>query len=251
MQTEPSKDTGTLEADVRNAVEQGHAVQEKVRQLTLRVIGARSLDIDSVRQTAGAVLRGARAGVQKELQHSSAQTHIARERLKEAVTGLDVALAQFAEAAKLTVEEAAGRAQKYSSEDLKRARADLEKLETMFVDTLQSSASAARDAAGGILHDLAAHARTHGSAVGAQLRETLPAIARQIGAAGRAQAGVGLHLAKNTSDLVRQIAAGVLTGLAEHVQPRHAKTPPPAAPAGGTPAGSPLPGSDPSADKGE
>lgn len=223
MNTETSNDTSTLEAEVRDTVEQGRDVQEKVRQLTLRVISARSLDIASMRQTADAVLRGAKAGVQKELQHSSAQTHIARDHLKQAVTGLDIALAQFAEAAKLAVEEAAGRAQKYSSEDLKRARSDLASLEKMFVETLQSSASAARNAAGEILHDLAAHTRTHGSAIGTQLKDTLSVFAHHIGAAGRAQAGVGLHLAKNTSDLVRQIAAGVLTGLADHVRPDHVK----------------------------
>lgn len=227
MQNENTHDTGTLEAEVRNVVEQGRDVQERVRQLTLRIISARSLDIESVRKTANAVLRGARAGVLKELRHSSAQTHIARDHLKQAVAGLDVALAQFAEAAKLTVEEAAGKAQKYSSEDLKRARTDLANLEKMFLETLQSSASAAKDAAGEILHDLAAHTRTHGSAVGKQMKETLPVFARHIGAAGRAQVGAGLHLAKNTADLVRQIAAGVLTGLAQHIQPGPSKNPVP------------------------
>ncbi|MCR4304806.1 MAG: hypothetical protein NUV63_11395 [Gallionella sp.] len=219
MQNETGNNTGNFEAEVRNAVEQGHDVREKVRQLTLRTISTRSLDIKSVRQIADAVLRGARAGVQKELQHSSAQTGVARDRLKQAVAGLDVALAQFAEAAKLTINEAAGRAQKYSSDDLARARADLGKLEKTFLETLQSSTSAARDVTGEILHDLAAHTRTHGSAVGAQMKETLSVIAHQIGAAGRAQVGVGLHLAKNTSDLMRQIAAGVLTGVADHIKP--------------------------------
>jgi hypothetical protein len=223
MQNETSNDTTKLEAAVSDAVEQGHDVQERVRKLTLRIISARSLDIESVKQTTNAVLRGARAGVLKELRYSSAQTQIARDHLKQAVTGLDVALAQFAEAAKLTVEEAAGKAQKYSSEDLKRARADLANLDKMFLETLQSSASAAKDAAGEILHDLAAHARTQGSAVGAQMKETLPVFARHIGAAGHAQVGAGLHLAKNTADLMRQIAAGVLTGLAERVQPGHSK----------------------------
>lgn len=221
MNTETGNDTSSIEAEVRNTVEQGNNVQEKVRQLTLRVISARSLEIESVRQTATAVLRGAQAAVQKELQNSSAQNHVARDHLKQAVTGLDIALAQFAEAAKLAVEEAAGRAQKYSGEDLKRARSDLASLETMFVETLQSSASAAKNAAGEILHDLATHTRTHGSAVGKQLKETLSVFAHHIGAAGRAQVGVGLHLAKNTSDFVRQIAAGVLSGLADHVTPRH------------------------------
>lgn len=225
MQNSSNRDTGKFEEDVRSAVEQGYDVQEKVRQLTLRLISSRSLDIKSVRDTAETVLRGARAGVQKKLELSSAQTEVARAHLKQAVTGLDIALAQFAEAARLTVEEAAGRAQKYSSEDLRLARADIEKLEKVFMETLQNSASAARDAAGDILHDLAAHIRNNGSAIGGQLKETLSVLASQISAAGRAQAGAGLHLARNTADMMRQIAAGVLVGVADHVRPASPERP--------------------------
>jgi len=214
-------DTGTLEAEVRSAVEQGHNVQEVVRQLTLRKISARSLDIESLRQIAGAVLQGAKAGVQKELDQSAAQAGIARANLKQAVGGLDVALAQFAEASKLALEEAAGRAQKFSSEDLARTRSDLESLEAMFLETVKSSASGAKGAAGDILYDLAAHARIYGSAVGTQLKETLAVITHQLGAAGRTQVEAGLHLAQATSDQLRQIAAGLLTGLADHVKPGH------------------------------
>jgi hypothetical protein len=196
-------------------------VQKIVRQLTLRKISARSLDIESLRQIASAVVRGARAGTQKELQQSAAQTEIMRIRLKQAVAGLDAALAQFAEASKLALEEAAARAQTFSNEDLARARADLESLEAMFLETLQSSASNVKDTAGEVLYDLAAHARIYGSAVGTQLKETLAVITHQLGAAGRVQVGAGLHLAQATSDLLRQIAAGVLTGLADHVKPGH------------------------------
>jgi hypothetical protein len=46
-------------------------------------------------------------------------------------------------------------------------------------------------------------------------------IVRQLDAAGRTQAVTGLHLAQATSDLLRQIAAGVLTGVADHVMPGH------------------------------
>jgi hypothetical protein len=223
MQADTSIDTSKLEAEVCHAVEQGNDVQEKVRQLTLRMIGNRSFDIKSLRQTAGAVLRGAQAGVQKELQQPFAQTRVARDRLKQAVTGLDVALAQFAEAAKLAVQEAAGRAQKYTNEDLELARSDLKLLESMFMETLQNSASAAKDAAGEILSSLAAHTRTYGTAVGAQMKDTLGVIAHQIDATGRAQVGAGLHLARNTADLLRKIAAGVLSGLADHVKPGNPK----------------------------
>ncbi len=209
----------TLEADVRNAIEQGHDVQEQVKQLTLRRIDARSLDIESLQKISASVLRGARAAVQKELNLSSAQLDTARTQLKQAVAGLDSALAQVVSAAKLAVEEAAGRAQKFSSEDLSHARENLENIETMFLETLQTSASSAKDAASDILRDIVAHSRTHGSAVGAQLKETLSIITHQIGAAGKTQAIAGLHLAQATSDLLRQVAAGVLTGVAEHIKP--------------------------------
>ena len=214
-----SGDIALLEAEVQTAVEQGHDIQEMVRQLTLRRISARSLDIDSLQQIVSSVLRGARAGAQKELNRSAAQTDTARTQLKQAVAGLDVALSQFAQASRLALEEAAGRAQQFSSVDLTRTRADLEALESMFMQTLQSSASATRDAAGDILHDLAVHSRTHGTHVGTQLRETLDVITHQLTLTGRAQASAGLHLAQATSDLLRQIAAGVLTGLADHVRP--------------------------------
>lgn len=223
MQNETSNDTNTLEAEIRKAVEQGHDIQDMVRKLTLRKISTRSLDIESLRQIAGAVMRGARAGAQKELQHSSAQNKIARDQLQQAVSGLDVALAQLAEASRLALDEAASRTQRFSSEDMVRVRADLEKLESMFLETVQNSASSARDAAGEILHDLAEHSRIHGSAVGAQLRETLDAIAHQMGAAGRAQAKAGVNIAHATSDLLRQITAGVLAGMADHVKPGHSK----------------------------
>lgn len=209
----------TLEADVKNAVEQGHNIQELVRQLTLRRISSHSLDIESLRQIAGSVLRGARAGIQKELNLSAAQTDTAKTQLKQAVAGLDTALSQVASAAKLAVEEATSRAQKFSSEDLARTRDNLQTLEAMFLETLQTSAASVKDAAGDILHDLAAHSRTQGSTVGAQLKDALAVISHQLGAAGRTQAVATLHLAQATSDLLRQIAAGVLTGAADHVAP--------------------------------
>ena len=52
------------------------------------------------------------------------------------------------------------------------------------------------------------HTRIHGSAVGRQLRETLPVNAQQLDAAGHTQAVTGLHPAQATSDLLCQIAPG-------------------------------------------
>ena len=189
-----SNDTVLLEAEVRSAVEQGHNVHEMVRQLTLRKINVRSLDIEHLRQIASTVLRGARAGAQKELQQSAAQTEITRAGIKQAVAGLDAALMQISEVSKLSLEEAAYRAQTFSSEDFAYARTDLESLKAKFMETLQSSASDAKDVAEDFLYDLAAPARIHSSTVGSQLKETLAVFFYQLGEAGRTQIGAGLHL---------------------------------------------------------
>lgn len=214
-----TNETSTLEADVRSAIAHGRDVQEAVRSLTLKAMSADGIDLKSLRRTMTAVLHGARDGVQPELHQTAAQTQAARALISDAVNGLDLALAQLAEASKLAVEEAAGRAQKFSSEDLARARADLESLEALFLDTLQVSASAAKGWVADTLRDLGTHAQRNGTVVGTQLKDTLATFTRQMGAVAQTQREVTVQLAHATTDLIREIAAGVLTGLADRVKP--------------------------------
>ncbi len=215
----PNAAAAQLEAEVRRAVEQGLDLQQRVRELTLQQISSGQFDLAALRELSQAVLNGALAGAQPLLQPALSQTGQAREQLQQVVAGLDSALAQLAQTASLALQEAAGKAQAFSATDLQRARADFGQLEQMFLDTLQSTASRTRDAAGLILSELAAHSRLQGSAVGAQLQQSWLTTAQQLGEAGRAQLDAGLKLAQAGSDLLRQIAAGVLGGLAEQIQP--------------------------------
>ena len=220
MTTENQNSAATqLEADVKRAVEQGLNLQDQVRQLTLAQISSGKFDLAALRELSQAVLNGALAGAQPLLQPALAQTGQAKEQLQQVVAGLDAALAQLAQSASLALQEAAGKAQAFSATDLKHARADFEQLEQMFLETLQSTASRTRDAAGVILSELLAHSRLHGSAVGAQLQQGWLTTAQQLGEVGKAQLDAGLKLAQASTDLLRQIAAGVLGGLAEQVKP--------------------------------
>ena len=211
MTTEnPNPALAQLEADIQRAVEQGLDLQERVKQLTLSHIGAGRFDLAALRELSQAVLNGALAGAQPLLSSARLQGGPARAALEQVVAGLDAALARLAQSASLALQEAAGQARSHSETELARARADLGRLESLYLDTLQAAAAGARDMAGQIMTELAEHARRNGSAVGAQLHETLAGGARQLGELGRAQVG---------GDLLRQIAAGVLGGLAERVQP--------------------------------
>lgn len=213
------KEMTEFQSQVRQAVEAGKDIQEAVRQLTLKRISAHALDLGSIREIANAVINGAHAGVEAQLKHTAAQTELAQANLKQAVSGLDAALAQIAQASKLALQEAASRAQAFSSQDLTRARSDMESLEKLFVETLQQSAKAAQDTGGQMLADLARHAEVNGSAVGKQLRDTLTVMSEQMAVVGKAHVQTGLQLAQVTTDLVRQMAAGVLTGVADHLKP--------------------------------
>lgn len=208
-----------LEAEVRRAVEQGLDLQQRVRELTLQQMASGKIDLSAMRELSQAVLNGALAGAQPLLQPALAQTGQAREQLQQVVAGLDAALAQLAQTASLTLQEAAGKAQAFADSDLRRARADFEQLEQMFLETLQSTAARSRDAAGMIMSELATHSRLKGSAVGAELQRSWIRTAQQLGEAGRAQLDAGIKLAQASSDLMRQIAAGVLGGLAEQIKP--------------------------------
>ncbi len=211
-------DPNTLEADVRRAVEQGEDIQENVRRLTLMALGGEPLDLETLRRTMSAVVDGARDGIQQQLQETTAQAQMSRAKMAEAVAGLDSALAQFAEASKLAMEEAAGQARKFSDEELVRTRDGLEGLERLFLDTLEGSASTADGQVAEALRDLARHMERNGTAAGGQIKDALETVGKQITTVGLIPFESGIRLAVASSDLMRKIAAGVLTAVTDSVK---------------------------------
>lgn len=217
---EPRND---MKDEIRKAIAEGRKVQEAVRAITLKALSGRELDQAAIakvtREVMGAVREAAEARGDSEAKPASAQP------IRDAVEGLDDALAQAAQALKLSLEEAAGRAGKFQHEDLARARGDLATLERMFIDTLRDTARAGRGAAADILEDLARHARVSGTAVGRQLEQASP-LAGSLAHAGRVQFEAGLSAATASGAMFARIASGVLAGIADALTtPRH-KNPP-------------------------
>ena len=220
-QSEVARMAAQLQADVKEAVAHGLQVQDKVRELTLRQMQAGSLDMVALRELSQAVTAGAKAGVQPMINAATAQSEWAKQQLQQAVSGLDGALAQLAQASRLAFEEATSKAQVFSHDELSKVRAELSKLEGLYIEALQNAAGSAKDAAGQAFADLAAHARQSGSSVGEQIRQTLEVLGHQATAVGRAQMEAGLHVAQATTSLMGQIASGVFTGLVAHWQQHH------------------------------
>jgi ElaB/YqjD/DUF883 family membrane-anchored ribosome-binding protein len=212
-------DTSALEAKVRNSISQGNNVREEVRDLTVKALSTQDQDQKSLRKVVTAVMKGVSEGAQQKLQQTPAQTQTVLEPVRDAVAGLDAALAQLAEASKLALEEAAGRAQKFSDEELTRARAELESVETLFLDIVQSSASAAQELVKETLGDLISHAKRNGTAVGSQVKDTLVVFNQQMASVGQNQLEAGIELTHAITNLMREATAGVLAEIAERVKP--------------------------------
>lgn len=208
----------TLEAEIREAVANGVHVQETVQRLTLQALNAKQIDLDYLQRIVAAVMQGIQDGATQRLQQLNDHALTAKVQIGGAVSGLDAALAGLAQASKLAVEEAAGQAKKFSDSELTRTRSDLEGLESLFLDSLQKTASAAQGVVADILHDLTRHAKANGTEVGAQLKETLAVLAQQIASVGHAQVATGISLAHATADFVGKIANGVLSGISDQAK---------------------------------
>lgn len=221
--THTSDDLSRLAAEIRDAVAHGGDIENVVRNLTLNAMHTNGMDPESLKQIASAVMEGVHEGAQQRLLHASEQSQVAQSQIIHAVAGLDTALAQLAGASKLALEEAASKARQFSHSELARTRSDLESLESLFLDTLEHAATAAQGFIAETLHDLYIHAERNGTAVGAQLKDTLTVLAHQMSTTGRAQLEAGVQLAQMTADLLHKISSGVLTGIADRVKQEEKK----------------------------
>jgi uncharacterized protein DUF6781 len=196
--------------EVRRAVGQGRNIQKAVRDITVNALTRGELDQDAIRKVTGEVMKGVQeAAAVKGLR--------AKDLVAEAVAGLDEALAHAAQALKLSIEEAAGRAEKFSREDLAKARSSLKNLEGDFLDTLRETARAGRGTVSAILDDLIKHAQGSGTAVGRQLQQ-MGGLSGRMAEAGRAQFEAGMRAAMSSTAMTARIASGVLAGIADSLE---------------------------------
>jgi len=201
--------------EVRRAFEQGRGIQKAVRGITLKALTKGELDQDAVRRVTSEVVKGIQEA-------ATVQRVLAKDVVAEAVAGLDEALAHAAQALKLSLEEAAGRAGTFSREDLAKARENLAHFEGNFLQVLRETARAGGSTVSAILEDLIKHAQASGTEVGRQLGQ-VSGLSGQMAEAGRAQFEAGMRAAMSSTALMARIASGVLTGIADTLDTKPGK----------------------------
>ncbi|MCB1911850.1 MAG: DUF6781 family protein [Rhodocyclaceae bacterium] len=212
-----TQDTDRIEDDVERAVADDTAgISERVRQITLKVLSQGQLDNTALKEVMGAVVSGARKGIKRPDEASGTA-------LREAVKGLDQALASAAEATQLAVREATSRSSEFSRQSIHKTIHELGSVESMFIDTL---GDAARESTGHVrdtLQNLAEHARNSGTAVGGRVQDALSQLTQAVADVTHEQVQAGAQTLRHQASLMAGIAAGMLKGIADRLQ---APTPP-------------------------
>lgn len=210
--TPPPLDGPALTAQVTAALQQNAAqVADTVRSLTLQALQGGGLDKTAVQSVVNAVLQGAQ-------RHTSAQTEATAQALRDTVRGLDEALATAAQATQLAIREATGRGHAFSETTLQRASQDLATLESLLVDTLNQSAQQTTGFTQSTLRDLAAHAKTSGTAVGKMVQAALAPLGQAVVDAAQQQVQMGTDMLRQEAALFAAMAAGMLEGVAERLR---------------------------------
>ena len=210
-QTKQENLNHNAEKAARAAVEDGININEAVRDITLEALSDGHLDSQKIREVIRAVLQGVSLG-------AKGKDDRAEQALREAMAGVDEALAKSAEASKLAIEEAAGRIKEFGSQDLKQGLDDLRALEEMFLDTVKNIARASDGTAGELLNDMEQHARNTGTAVGTTAKTVVEKLSGELEKNVRENVTAGTDTAMKVGNQLSQAAAGFLEGIAERLK---------------------------------
>lgn len=198
--------------EIREAVQSGFDVHQKIKGITLKALTTRQLDMENIKSVVEAVSKGLNEGLTTQGAH-------AQELFAQSASALDDALAVAAEASKLAIEEAASRVSEYSRQDINDATKDLQDMEGLFLESLEKVAKGGNQVVADIVGDFISHARQSGTAVGKQALAALETM-KELPHWGKETVISNTVAATIT---LAQIGSGILLGIAESLQTPHSK----------------------------
>ncbi|GGP56792.1 DUF6781 family protein [Shewanella saliphila] len=197
-----------LEDAIKDAVEADNNIREEVRRITLNVLSDGKLNIDEITQVTHRVVKGAGLGA---VIHGPD----GRNKLANAVAGLDDALCSAAEASKLAIEEASSHVKTFSKQDLQHAIKDLNDLESMYLETLKDVAKETSETVSETLNDLVRHGRLTGTGIGQKATETAKLLNDQLSERLSETVSAGVDSASKVTSNLAYAAAGFLEAIAQ------------------------------------
>jgi len=200
-------------SDVQAAASDEAGLRERVRALVMQALVERKADPAEVKS----VLRSALAGIDGGLAQRGVQAGGA---VREAVKGMDEAVARSVYAVKLALEEAWGQGCEFAESDVQDTVSSLQDLEDDLLLTVKNAADDSTSWLKSEFTDLAAHLARTGTDTGAQVRDVVSHLNSRL-AAIAAGSGTDAKAAANTTKTrLSEVASGILRGLADALDAR-------------------------------
>ncbi len=215
-QEQPGISPEHVEAEVRQAVEDGRDIAQEVERITGEALSLGRLEMERMKKVIAGVARGASEG-------AGDSPAPGREAVSEALDGLQNALLQSFENAKLALEESTSKVNEYSETELKQRLAELRDMEKTLLDTLSATAKSGTSTGTEILEDLIKHARRSGTRLGSEVETSMRSLAQSLPEAMRETAEAGFDAARETSARAAEAASGLFRGMADALREHDTK----------------------------
>jgi hypothetical protein len=200
-----------MEAKTATATDEG--LRERVRSLVMHALVERKADPGAVKD----VIRSAIAGIDGGLAQRGVE---AGDAVREAVKGMDEAVARSVYAIRMALEEAWEQGREFADTDAKEAVSSIQDLEEDLLSTLRNAAD---DAGGWIrseLRDLAVHLKRTGTDTGMQARDVTRRLNNRLSSAARGSGADAKRAVNTTRARLSEVASGILRGVADAIDGR-------------------------------
>jgi len=198
------------------SVKQGENLRSTVRDLTLQALKTRELSLDQIKGVLRAVTEGVNLGAAKPAIDTGRA-------IKDAVAGMDDAVAKAVHASHLALQQLAGQGKELSDTHVKRALDDLKRLEGEFFETIQKAAEASMGPLSQQWTEALKHVKIAGTDTGANVAATLEEFSNRMLSTMHESRHASLKAAQSLASNFAALTSGILIGLSEAMQ-QHTNT---------------------------
>ncbi|HJV59570.1 MAG TPA: DUF6781 family protein [Albitalea sp.] len=196
------------------SAKQGEQLRRTVCQVTLGALQGRELSLKNIRDVLKSVTQAANTGLaQNTLAGVDTQAL-----LDKAVAGMDDALLKAVDANRVALQQFADQGVGLQEKQLKKAVADLEKMEDTFIEVVKKGAEAANAQLAGQWGHVLEKLQAGGTVSGAQAASTAEQFATQVQDAMRGSRAAGLKAAQALAQSYTALVSGVLIGMSDALQ---------------------------------
>ncbi len=202
----------TSQESIRQAasesVASGEGIRERVRELTLRALQERRLDLHGTREVMRAMTEGISLGAQKRGSDM-------REALSEAFAGMDQAVSKAAQASSLALQEMSSRGREFTDTELRQGLERMRAMESSLVDSLRDISRSTGGAVKTEWEHLSSHVQNAGTDTGRLVSRTVRDFSARMTNAMGEGAVAGMEAARVFGERFAAMASGILAGMSE------------------------------------